>query len=104
MPNYKNPDDLTEGEIRYLLFAKLRSTSQKRLERFRRTGRLVELVPDVYPLSLEALSTRQINEDEEYVGRRSYWPRKRPTDIFLVLIEVVAIVGFLCFVVNGIGL
>ena len=104
MFNHKNADDLTEEEIRNLISAKLHSTSQKRLERFHRTGRVVELVSDIYPTSLETLFTWQINEDEEYVKGRSDWARKRPTDIFLLLIEVVAVVGFLYFVVNGIGL
>ena len=104
MFNHKNAGDLTEEEIRNLLSVKLRSASQKRLERFRRTGRLVELVPDSYPFSLETLSTRQISEEEESVRGRSDWARKRPMDIFLLLIEGIAIVGFLYFVVNGIGL
>ena len=97
-------DDLTEGEIRNLLTVKLRSASRKRLERFRRTGRLVELVPDVYPLTLETLSTQRISEEEEFVMGRSDRARKRPPDMFLVLIEIVAIAGFLYFVGNGIGL
>ena len=102
MFNHKNAGDLTEEEIRNLLSAKLRSASQKRLERFRRTGRLVELVPDSYPFNLETLSTSEINE--EYVRVRSNGARKRPTDMFLLFIEGIAIVGFLYFVVNGIGL
>jgi len=104
MTGIRNVDDLTEEEIRNLLSAKLRSASQKHLERFRRTGRRVELVPDVYPPILETLSREQMNDDDAYVSGRSDWVRKRPTDIFLLLIEVVAIVGFLYPVVNGIGL
>jgi sortase A len=104
MPSHKNADDLTEEEIRKLLTAKLRSASQKRLERLRRSGRRVELVPDVYPLTPETLSTRRISEEEELVIGRSERARKRPSDIFLGLIEVIALVGFLYFIVNGIGL
>jgi sortase A len=103
MSNHKNADDLTEEEIRDLLTVKLRTASHKRLERFRRTGRLAELVPDVYPLTLESLSSRQISEEEFVIGR-SDRAQKRSLDILLVLIEVVAVVGFLYFVANGIGL
>lgn len=104
MPNKKKSHDLTEDEIRNLLSAKLHTASQERLARFRRTGRLVELVPDVYSLGLETLSTRQISEEEEFVIGGSDRARKRSPDMFLVLIEVVAVVGFLYFVLNGIGL
>lgn len=104
MPNHKRPENLTESEIRNLLALKLHSASQKRLERFRRTGRLVKLVPDVDPISLDNLFTRQISDDEEFVIRRPDRARRQPLDIFLGLIEVVAVVGLLYFVVNGIGL
>ncbi len=103
MPNRNYADDLTEDEVRNLLSAKLRSASQKRLEQFRRTGRLVKLVPDVDPLTLEMLSPQHISEKELLIGR-SDRARKRPLDKFLVFIELVTVVGFLYFVVNGIGL
>lgn len=103
MPNRNYADDLTEDEVRNLLSAKLRSASQRRLEHFRRTGRLVKLVPDVDPLTLEMLSPQHISEKELLIGR-SDRARKRPLDIFLIVIELAAVVGFLYFVVNGIGL
>ena len=85
MPNRNYADDLTEDEVRNLLSAKLRSASQKRLERFRRTGRLVKLVPDVDPITLDNLFTRQISDDEEFVIRRPDRARRQPLDIFLGL-------------------
>lgn len=104
MPNKKKAGDLTEDEIRYLLSAKLRSSGQQRLERFRRTGRRIELVPDVVSPALEAMYTVPIDSDEEIERRRSIKARRLPADKVLVFIEVIAIIGFVYFVVNGFGL
>jgi len=100
----QNPDDLTEAEIRNLLSAKLRSTSQQRLERFRRTGRRVELVPDDYSPTLQALYTLPMDSGEEIERHLSLKARRRPADKVLVFIEIIAIIGFVYFVVNGFGL
>ncbi len=102
MYNQKNIDDLTEEDIRNLLAAKLRANSGRRLEHFRRSGRLVELVPEVHPLTLDTLFTSPMNEQS--VRRRSVRPRNRPTNMFLLFIEVVAILGIIYIVINGIGL
>lgn len=104
MPNHKDPDDLTEAEIRDLLSARLRSASGQRLERFRRTGRRVELVPDVIYPALEAMYTVPIDSGEEIERRRSIKARRLPADKVLIFIEVMAIIGFVYFVVNGFGL
>ena len=97
----QNPDDLTEAEIRNLLSAKLHAACQQRLERFRRTGRRVELVPDVYSPALETLYTKPIDSEVEIKRQRSITTRRRPADKVLVFIEVIAILGFVYFVVNG---
>ena len=104
MLNNKNADDLSEEEIRRLLTAKLRSASPKRLERFRQTGRRVELVPDVSPPTLETLYTRRVDSDEGFGMQRSFKARHRPVDKVLVFIEVMAVIGFVYFVVHGFGL
>jgi sortase A len=100
----QNADDLTEEEIRILIAAKLRSANPQRLERFRRTGRRVELVPDVYSPTLETLYARPIVSDEEFKRQRSTKASRRPADKVLVFIEVIAFIGFIYFVVNGFGL
>ncbi len=97
-------DELTEEEIRNLLSAKLRSANPQRLERFRQTGRRVELVPDVYSPTLETLYARPIVSDEEIKRHRSIVPRRRPADKVLIFIEVIAFIGFVYFVVSGFGL
>lgn len=102
MPNHKRPENLTEAEIRYLLSAKLRSSGQQRLESFRRTGRRIELVPDVVSPALEAMYTVHVDIDEEV--ERQIKARRLPADKVLVFIEVMAIIGFVYFVVNGFGL
>jgi hypothetical protein len=104
MPKHKDPDDLTEAEIRTLLSAKLRVASPQRLERFRRTGRRVELVPDDYAPTLEALYTKHVESDEEIERSSSTKVRRRSADKVLVFIEVVAIIGFIYFLASGFGL
>jgi sortase A len=103
MPKHKNAHDLTEAEIRSLLSTKLRSTSSMRLERYRRTGRRVVLVPDIQPFPLETLSTEGI-DDEDPARGRLIQSRKRPPDIFLLVIELIAVVGFLYLIGDGIGI
>jgi sortase A len=103
MPKHKDPDDLTEAEIRTLLSAKLRVASPQRLERFRRTGRRVELVPDDYAPTLEALYTKHVESDEEIERSSSTKVRGRSADKVLVFIEVVAIIGFIYFLASGFG-
>ena len=39
------PEDLTEEQLRRLLIQKRRTARRKRLDEFRRSGRLVEVVP-----------------------------------------------------------
>ncbi len=104
MLNNKNSDDLTEAEIRRLLSGKLRSANPRRLEHFRRSGRLVKLVSDPDPSSLEAVFTTQIENAGENERPRSWRTRIQATDKLLLLIEVIAIVGFVYLVVNGFGL
>jgi hypothetical protein len=42
--------DISEGEIRILLWRKLHSASQDRLEHYRKTGRLILIAPDIKSL------------------------------------------------------
>lgn len=45
----KRPEELTERELRRLLLEKRRQARQRRLERFRRSGRVILLAPDLPP-------------------------------------------------------
>jgi len=47
MPKTGSVEDLSVEELRRLLVEKRRASRQQRLERFRRTGRVVMVAPDV---------------------------------------------------------
>ncbi len=96
----RSAEDLTVDELRQLLIEKRRSKRQKRLESYRRTGRviLVESVPS--PTSLDALRVEALTEagpdgssllsDENAVQP----PRSRIwLDWLLLLVEVAAALG-----------
>ena len=53
----KQPEDLSEHDLRRLLLDKRRDSRQRRLERFRRTGRAVRLAPDLPAAALDEWRT-----------------------------------------------
>jgi sortase A len=102
----KRPEDLSEQELRRLLLDKRRDSRQRRLERFRRTGRAVRLAPDLPPAALDEWRTQLPSEDElsaqEGSGRRSR--RRRFFEGLLLVVEVLAVVGLVGILLNGFGL
>ena len=107
MKNPKQPEDLSEQELRRLLLDKRRDSRQRRLERFRRTGRAVQLAPDLPPAALDEWRTQAPVEGEEEapdsaVPRLS---RRRPWfDRLLLGVEVLAVLGLAGILFNGFGL
>ncbi len=101
------PEDLTERELRRLLLEKKRASRQKRLDAFRRSGRLLDIapVPDQKPSSglddfiAEDTPDRPQSEQENRKERR-----KRSFDRLLFIIEIAAIAGLVFLVFNGVSL
>ncbi len=93
-------EDLSVEELRRLLVEKRRSVRQARLERFRRTGRVVTLVSDAEPTSLENLHSSALTEGDQPVERKRSRP-KRVLDAVLLVIEVSAVAGLLFVLFNG---
>jgi sortase A len=90
--------------LRWLLVEKRRVARQERLERYRRTGRALVIAPDV-DNSLEQMHTGSL--DEVSVEGQAQAPRsrgRRILDVFLLLVEVGAVVGFLFVLFNGLRL
>jgi sortase A len=102
MPRKKSPEELSAEELRRLLVEKRRSARQERLERFRRTGRVVTLASDLDAPTLGDLRTGPLSEDEE----RVHTPRRgrRVFDGFLLLVEFLAVVGLVFVLFNGLEL
>lgn len=95
----KRPEDLSVEELRRLLLEKRRVNRHDRLERFKRTGRVIAL-------AAEAESTLDGNENEQVMetpagfmplrSRRRAW-----TDNLLLFVEVLAVVALVGVVLNA---
>lgn len=90
-----------------MLVERRRAARQERLERFRRSGRVVMVTPEASPTSLDALHTSPLDDlDEEEEGRGAS-KRSRPRrilDFFLLAVEVSAVLGFIFVIFNGLSL
>lgn len=98
MARKKSRDDLSVEELRHLLVEKQRAARQERLERFRKTGRVVTLASDVDSPSLDHLRAGPLLDPEE---AEEITHRKRVLDIFLLVIETLAVLGLIFVLFNG---
>ena len=105
--NPKRPEDLSEQELRRLLLDKRHDARQKRLERFRRSGRAVMLSPDLPPAALDEWRA-QLPVDEpgpvpesRNSARRT---RRRWYDGILLAVEILAVLGLAGLMLNWLGL
>ena len=106
MTNPKRPEDLSEQELRRLLLDKRHDSRQRRLEHFRRTGRAVQLAPDLPPAAFDEWRT-QVPVEEKAVDSSVPAPhssRRRWFDRLLLFVEVLAILGLAGILFNGFGL
>ncbi len=106
MPRVKRPEDLSEQELRRLLLDKRRVSRRERLERFRRTGRVVNLAPDLPAASLDEWRSDVVPDVEDPVSQaepiRSH--RRRWVDRILIFVEVMAVLGLVGVLLNGLGI
>ena len=100
-----SPEDLTVEELRRLLIEKRRKIRQEKLEHFRRTGRVVTLASDYDSPSIDNLHTDLVEEpkpEEETQTEKSN--RKRVFDGLLLVIEILAVLGLVFIIYNGLGI
>jgi sortase A len=104
MAKKRTPEELSVDELRWMLVEKRRTVRQERLERYRRTGRVVVVAPDAES-SLDNLHSG-ILEDENTSdqGDAPHSRRRRFLDYFLLVIEVAAVAGFIFVLFNGLNL
>jgi sortase A len=104
VPKKKNSlKDLSVDELRWLLMEKRRTSRQDRLERYRKTGRVVTIAPDVDTPSIDRWQAGLSLEDpesEKPVRSRT----RRLLDGLLLLVEVSAVLGFIFILFNGLNL
>jgi len=98
-------EDFTVEELRRLLVEKRRASREERLERFRRTGRVVMVAPDIEGSSLGDLRSGELNETEPTPAETA--PRSRLKllmDRLLLVVEILAVIGLLFVLFNGVNL
>ena len=101
MRKVKSPEDLTVEELRYLLIDKRRKARQAGLEHFRRTGRVITLASDYPETTLDTLHTGSAQEDQQLPLNPWRMRTKRVFDGLLLGIEVLAVVGLVFILFNG---
>jgi sortase A len=93
--------DLTSEELRRLAIDKRRQERQERLQNYRRTGRVVSVIADEQPRSLDQWQVQV----EESVSVAPNQPRlRRLLDVLLLILEIGAFVGFVWVIYTGYGL
>jgi sortase A len=105
MRRKKSGDDLSVEELRRLLVEKRRTDRRERLERYRKTGRVVSLANDAGSMPLESLRAGPAEgelDSESRPARRSR--RKTVFDRLLLFIELVAVAGLVFILFNGLDL
>ena len=106
MAKKKSLEDYSVDELRWMLVEKRRAAREKRLERYRKTGRRVIIAPDTEG-SLDDLHSTMLPDEEKLapeIGTSRRSVIRRILDGTLLLVEVAAIVGFLFILFNGVNL
>ncbi len=107
MARRKAPEDLSVEELRRLLVEKRRGVRKERLEHYRRTGRVVTVEPDLPEIidkSAPVVDTLENAEGSGSAIAAPVNPRRKIIDRILLGVEILAVVGFIGVLVNGLGL
>lgn len=105
MPRKRTPEDLSVDELRRLLVEKRRRLHSDRLDHFRRTGRVVTLVPNLPPAALEDLRAGPVVETpEDEAAETPISSRRRWVDRLLLGVEILAVIGLVFILFNGLGI
>lgn len=100
MAEGKDPEKLSVEELRRMLVEKRRSDRQARLERYRKTGRVVAVSYDDEG-GLGSLRSGLQEEEASAVRRAPRSRRRRLADALLLLVELGAVVGLVFILFNG---
>ena len=98
MPRRKAPEDMSVEELRRLLIEKRRGARRERLEHFKRTGRVVDVTPDV---SAPVVDTLEGSSEQPQVPASK---RRRVMDRILLAVEVLAVMGLVGVLISGLGI
>lgn len=95
-------EDLSTEELRHLLIEKRRAERNRRLDHFRRSGRVVLVEPQPVNSAFEGLGSSQAEEPSAEPRRISR--RRRWLDGVLLVLEVVAVIGLVFVLFNGVSI
>lgn len=98
------PEELSEKELEFLLKDKRRAQRQKRLEAFRKEGRVVQNAAGAPVDELSTEEARMALEFYETPEEKKKRARKKTLDRFLLGVEILAIVGLGFVILNAVGL
>lgn len=102
MARRRSVEDLTTEELRHLLIEKRRAERTRRLDHFRRTGRVVLVEPQPLSSAFEGISRPA---DDESSGETPQKPaRRRVIDRVLLALEVLAVAGLVYVLFSGVSL
>jgi len=105
MARRKVPEELSVEELRRLLVEKRRGARKERLEHFRRTGRVISVAPDPFDLdahqSPSTIDTAGATESTPEPVPAN--PRRKLIDRILLGVEVMAVLGLVVVLMNGLG-
>ncbi|RLD99099.1 MAG: hypothetical protein DRJ13_10145 [Bacteroidetes bacterium] len=105
MAQKRDPRDLSINELRRLLIEKQRSGRNERIERYRETGRVVRLVSDAEETAWEDIrTTSPVGEGPPDPVAEEKKRNKRVVDGFLLAIEVLAVLGLVFVLFNGLDI
>jgi sortase A len=101
----RDPQELSVNELRRLLIEKQRSGRHERIERYRETGRVVRLVSDESESTWEDLRTSSppVEGSPDPVEEKKS-RKKKVMDGFLLAVEVLAVLGLVFVLFNGMGI
>ena len=101
MPRRKAPEDMSVEELRRLLIEKRRGARRERLEHFKKTGRVVDVAPDMLAESAPVVDTLEETTDQ---SQSPAVKRRRVMDRILLAVEVLAVVGLVGVLISGLGI
>ncbi|MBI9044818.1 MAG: class D sortase [Anaerolineaceae bacterium] len=106
MARHRYLEDLSEEELRQLLIEKRRKGRKKRLERYRKTGRLLSVEPEARAIPLGNINSDEISlkEPEILIRDEKPYKKKKWVDRLLVFVELAAVAGLLYVLFNGMSL
>ncbi|MEJ2448708.1 MAG: hypothetical protein P8Y37_12315, partial [Anaerolineales bacterium] len=100
-----DPRDLSIQELRRLLIEKQRSGRHERIERYRETGRIVRLVNEDEEPTWDDLRTKYpVGEEPLDPEQETKRRKKRVVDGFLLAVEILAVVGLVFVLFNGLDI